>query len=142
MARAVLEGIAVEADRSIQRVEELAGEIRAISVSGGLSALNEFNQLQADVYNKEIVSYGDSQATATGAWISCSVSAGLYKNHKEAAAIASENRKRNSFLPRRENRECYEMVKERCGKLYKALKDYGIYSEFKEQENIDGDQAR
>lgn len=142
MARAVLEGIAVEVDRSIHRVEELAGEIKYISVSGGLSALGEFNQLQADIYNKEIVSYGESQATAAGAWISCAVSSGLYKSYEAAADVAAENRKRSSFLPRGDNRECYERIKRRSLKLYRALKDCGIYSEFKEQENIDGNQGR
>lgn len=142
MARAVLEGIAVEVDRSIHRVEELAGDIKYITVSGGLSALKEFNQLQADIYNKEIVSYGDSQATAAGAWISCSVSAGLYKSFEEAADIAAGSRQKNSFLPCRENRECYEAVKRHSNSLYSALKDHGIYSEFKEEENINGNQGR
>ncbi len=88
MARAVLEGIASEMAENIDLLEELAGPIGMVRVSGGLTRFGLFNQIQADMYGRLVVRPGETEATALGAWISAAACTGLYPDHARAYAAA------------------------------------------------------
>jgi len=87
MARALLEGIAAEMAQNVSLIEALTGAAREVRVSGGLSNLPLYNQIQADLYGRRVLRSGDGEATARGAWISAAVRLGLYDSH--AAAFAA-----------------------------------------------------
>lgn len=72
MARAILEGIAVEMKESLDLVEALCGRVGSVSVFvGGCSTRSDlFNQIQSDVFERPVVRFKNSEATSLGAWTS------------------------------------------------------------------------
>ncbi|MEG2394332.1 MAG: FGGY-family carbohydrate kinase, partial [Ruthenibacterium sp.] len=52
IARALLEGIAVDVARNLEMIEKAVGQAQVLCLSGGLTNLPAFNQLQADIYNR------------------------------------------------------------------------------------------
>lgn len=68
MARAVLEGIALEMDELLKKMErnQLVDEVY---VSGGMTRFPLYNQILADVLEKKVIAGEDGEATARGAWM-------------------------------------------------------------------------
>jgi sugar (pentulose or hexulose) kinase len=56
-ARSILEGNAMEISKNIDVMHDRLGQIKFISVSGGLTQSRLFNQIQANVYKSEIEIY-------------------------------------------------------------------------------------
>ena len=77
ICRAIFEGVAIEIAENLKLMENVAGSIDTVSVAGGMTRSETFNQIQADVYNKKIVNYTNSEATALGALISACVTLDL-----------------------------------------------------------------
>ncbi|MDR3221252.1 MAG: carbohydrate kinase, partial [Candidatus Accumulibacter sp.] len=67
MARAILEGIAIEMKGSLELVEALCGRADTVSVSGGLTRSDLFNRIQSDVLERPVVRFGNGEATSFGA---------------------------------------------------------------------------
>ena len=60
------------------------GAVILISVAGGMTALDFYNQLQADIFGAKVITYPHTQATALGAWISVAVTCGLFDTYTAA----------------------------------------------------------
>lgn len=131
-ARAILEGVAIEISKSLAYIEQNYGLINELSLSGGLANLEEFNQIQADVYKKKITTSSNQEATSLGAFISCAVSLGLYKDYQEAFLTIEKNSKKTIYIQNENNAKFYDALKEKTEKLYRILKESGIYSEYTE----------
>jgi glycerol kinase len=139
MARAVLEGIAAEMAENVEIIERLTGAVEELRVSGGLTNLPVFNQIQADMYRRRVVRSADAEATARGAWMSAAVNLGLYRDHatalsaREAAAKTEGGQERanpseGEYRPDPATAELYSRLRERARVLYRALEGSGIYA--------------
>lgn len=132
MARAVLEGIVSEMADNIDLLEQLSGRIEMVRVSGGLTRLELFNRIQADMYGRLVVKPAESEATALGAWVSAAACIGLYPGHAEAyeaaetAALAT-GQQEAEFLPDPGNAAVYAGLREKKRILYSALEGSGIF---------------
>lgn len=129
MARAILEGIAVEMKESLELVEALCGRVASVSVSGGLTRSDLFNQIQSDVFERPVVRFKNSEATSLGAWIAGAVACGLHAGYAEAFAHAVDVGSSVSYRPEPANRPIYERQCRRARALYRAL----ATPEFREQ---------
>ncbi|QCX34100.1 carbohydrate kinase [Caloramator sp. E03] len=130
IARSVLEGIALEIAENVFLIEENIGNINTISVAGGMTRFDLFNQIQADVFNKPVIKYENSEASSLGALISTSVTLGYYENYKIAFKnIINDNP--TLYDPCDKNAEIYKIIINRKNKLYNALNENDIYSLFK-----------
>lgn len=70
-ARAILEGITFELNECLKKIELLCDEkYNKVISSGGMSKNNVYNQIQADVFDKEVIKMNTSEATSLGACIS------------------------------------------------------------------------
>ena len=136
MARAVLEGIVAEMAENIDLLESLAGAIGMVRVSGGLTRLGLFNQIQADMYGRLVIRPAETEATALGAWISAAVCSGLYSSYAEAytaaeasaeAAAAPAGQKETEYEPSPENAPVYARLRKQKSRLYAALDEGGIF---------------
>ena len=121
MARAILEGIAVEMKESLDLVEALCGRVGSVSVSGGLTRSDLFNQIQSDVFERPVVRFKNREATSLGAWIAGAVACGLDAGYTAAFKRALDRGSSVSYLPDPANLPVYERQCRRARELYKAL---------------------
>jgi sugar (pentulose or hexulose) kinase len=121
IARAVLEGIALELKGGLVLLEELCGPIGSIRVSGGMTKSPLFNQIQADVYGRPVIHYRGGEATSLGAWMAGAVATGLAADYPEAFERASADSPRDLFEPDQANRALYERLRSQALAIYTAL---------------------
>jgi glycerol kinase len=121
MARAILEGIAVELKGSLELVENLCGAVRSVGVSGGMSKANLFNQIQSDVFERPVVRLRNNEATSLGAWIAGAVAVGLETDHAAAFARVGDVASARTYLPDPANRATYRRQCSQAHALYQAL---------------------
>lgn len=123
MSRAVLEGIALEIAHDLSLIEYLVKSITEVSAAGGLAALDLFNQIQADAFNKAVNRYENSEASSLGALMSTAVKLGIYQNHAKAFRAVCPS-KPFVFRPDIANVAKYRTLFERKNHLYQALWAY------------------
>ena len=121
MARAILEGIAVEMKGSLELVENLCGPVRSVSVSGGLTKSDLFNQIQSDIFERPIVRFRNNEATSFGAWIAGAVATGLEASYSGAFARVGDADSAQTYQPDHANHETYALQCQRSRALYQAL---------------------
>ncbi len=129
MTRAVVEGIAMEIAENISLIEAISGSIDTISVAGGMTRSNLFNDIQASAFGKDVICYPDSEASALGAAISAAVTLKVYDTHEQAFAQMVDQCAR-TYKPVQEDHQKYIDMRDRKRKLYNALNDENVYEEF------------
>lgn len=121
MARAILEGIAVEMKASLELIESLCGKVAALSVAGGMSKSDLFNQIQSDVFSRPVLRFGNSEATSLGAWIAGAVACGLDADHAGAFARVAAAGSVHRYTPDAARHDVYDAQCRRSRALYQAL---------------------
>jgi sugar (pentulose or hexulose) kinase len=121
MARAILEGIAIEMKGSLELIETQCGRVACVSVSGGLTRSDLFNQIQSDVFARPVVRFGNGEATSFGAWIAGAAACGIDASHARAFARAVDSGSSVSYRPNPANQPIYERACRRARALYQAL---------------------
>jgi sugar (pentulose or hexulose) kinase len=121
MARSLLEGIVMGMEENVSLFKEKLGRVSTISVSGGLTKFDAYNQLQADVFGAEVILYPNSESTALGAWISAAVSCGFCSSYDEAFRIVHPEGSARLFSPDLQMNRFYRGLNHRRQKLYRAI---------------------
>jgi glycerol kinase len=121
MARAILEGIAIEMKAGLALVEELCGRVQSVSVAGGMSASDLFNQIQSDVFERPVVRFYNSEATSLGAWIAAAVATGLEAGYPAAFTRANSGGAAASYEPDPAHASVYDQRCRQAHALYQAL---------------------
>ena len=112
-ARAVLEGVGNELAGSIESIEELLGTVvKNVTVAGGVCKNVVFNQIQADMLNKEVNKREVEEATSMGAFISGYKAIYKEKSYDEIVDNIYKNSKMDIYYPIVENIEIYNKVNE------------------------------
>jgi len=121
LARAVMEGVAFAMRDCLDLFLELGVNPGKIVVSGGGAKSALWRQIQADVYEREVLTVNTREEAATGAAILAGVGVGIYPSLPEACArlIKPES----STTPRRENAARYAELHETYRSLYASLRD-------------------
>lgn len=117
-ARSVLEGVAF----SLRQVYELIGntESSEIVLAGGGAVSPLWRQIFADVFNLPVKTvYGSAEGGSFGAALAAGVTAGIWKNLKETAALS---RVESRTAPIAENVPAYREHYEKYVKFYNSLK--------------------
>ncbi|MFZ4481835.1 MAG: FGGY-family carbohydrate kinase [Rhodoferax sp.] len=121
MARAILEGIAIEMKASLELVENLCGTVQSVSVAGGMSKSDLFNQIQSDVFERRVLRFAGNEATSLGAWIAAAVAVGLETSYPAAFACAHSGHTSVSYQPNPANAQVYAERRQQSHALYQAL---------------------
>ena len=125
MARAILEAIALEAKNNLDIVEQYVGTVDKLLIGGGLTKFKEFNQIEADVYQKTLTYSNHSvEQTALGAWTNAAVALDVYKDHETAIAKAKENNLIETYVPNPAFKAVYEKKLQAMNNLYEAVKKF------------------
>lgn len=114
--RAMLEGVAFGLLSIARALEETAGPIKKISVSGGFTHSPGWIQLMADIFQQPMYLRQEHDASAIGA---------AMVGYEALALVytGAEAMEGDVFMPREEGREVYQEHYRLYGKLYERLKD-------------------
>ena len=121
MARAILEGIAVEMRESLELIEKLCGAVASVTVSGGLTRADLFNQIQSDVFERTVVRLKNDEATSLGAWIAGAVALGVEDRHEAAFARINDPAAAQYYRPDPALQPIYQRQRRQARALYQAL---------------------
>ena len=121
MARAILEGIAAEMRESLELIEKLCGAIASVTVSGGLTRADLFNQIQSDVFERTVIRLKNDEATSLGAWIAGAVALGVEDRHDAAFARINDAAAAQHYRPDPALQPTYQRQRRQSRALYQAL---------------------
>ncbi|TAH69707.1 MAG: carbohydrate kinase [Anaerolineaceae bacterium] len=129
MVRSIFEGIAMEIADNFSLIDLVCGETNIVSVAGGMTRSDLFNQIQSDIFYKKVARYQNSEATSLGAAMGAAVTLGIYNTYEEAFAkiVGKEDR---IYEPNAENHIKYDKLRVRKHDLYNALNQRGVYEKF------------
>ena len=133
MARAILEGIGIEMKASLELVERLCGSVRSVSVSGGLTKSDLFNQIQSDIFERPVLRFANNEATSSGAWMAGAVACGVAASYPAAFARLSERCASITYQSNAAHHALYARKRAQSLALYQALAAPGFRAVFDQQ---------
>jgi xylulokinase len=116
-----MEGVAYSLRDSLEIFESLDVPIRQIRASGGGSRSPLWRQIQADIFNRNVVTINSEEGAAYGVALLAAVGAGEFKNIEEACSAAI--RVVQETPPRRAVAKQYARAFPVYQQLYRSLKD-------------------
>ncbi|MGI9135148.1 MAG: FGGY-family carbohydrate kinase [Rhodoferax sp.] len=134
MARAILEGIAFEMKANLERIESLCGPVSSLSVSGGLTRSDLFNQIQADVLERPVTRFARAEATSAGAWMAGAVATGNATGYAQAFAQLSAHSAPLHYPSNPAHHAVYQRCRHQSRALYQALAAPAFRAAFSEQD--------
>ncbi len=111
LARAILEGIALEIQENVAIFETISNSVQQVMVSGGMAKSAVFNQIQADILQKQVIQPFNTETTSLGAWINACVALGAYENHLDAYKKAVSQNQSIVYFPDRSLAAVYEELR-------------------------------
>jgi xylulokinase len=120
MVRAVLEGVSFGLRDSLELIRGLGVPIDQVRASGGGARSELWRQIQADVFNTELVMINITEGAAFGAALLAGVGAGVYSSVQEGVSAAVRVTSRTA--PQREAAAIYQQLYPLYRGLYEALK--------------------
>lgn len=118
-ARAVIEGITFSLKDCFSIYED-DSDRDIISVGGGARS-KEWLQIQANIFNKKVISLQIEEGPSLGAAIIAAVSLNWYNSFEEAINVIVKEK--DVYYPKSEAVEAYKKVYSRYRKIYNAVKD-------------------
>ena len=120
LVRSVMEGVAYALRDSLEIIRELDVPIEQICATGGGARSPLWRQIQADVYNAELVTINIAEGPAFGAAILAGVGTGVYDSVESAANEIVKITSTTQPIP--DNVKIYEEYYQIYRNLYPALK--------------------
>ncbi|MDD3767085.1 MAG: xylulokinase [Eubacteriales bacterium] len=118
LLRAVMEGVTFSLKDCLEVLSELDIAPSQVRASGGGAKSRLWRQMQADVFQKEVVTTTSSEGGALGVAILAAVGAGIYKDVQEACTQLVKVK--NSVAP---SSNAYRANYDKYKKIYQSLKD-------------------
>ena len=85
MVRAIMEGVTLELRQTLEIVEQAGHPVHVIYHSGGGAYSDLWSQIKADIYQKPVVTFENTEGGILGAAILAGTGAGVYANETEGA---------------------------------------------------------
>jgi len=120
LVRSVLEGVSFGLRDSLKLIRGLGVPIEQVRASGGGARSEVWRQIQADVFNTELVMVNITEGAAFGAALLAGVGAGIYSSVNEGVSTAIRVIRRTA--PQRESAQVYQQLYPLYRGLYGALK--------------------
>lgn len=127
LLRAVLEGVSLQTREIFEVFASLRVPVREVRLTGGCTAIEVWNQMQADIYGLPVSTLANPQATLAGAAVLAAVGVGAFASVAEGARRMVKVRRTYSPNPGRAAR--YEEVYRAFRATYVAMvkgKVFGI----------------
>ena len=121
LIRAVIEGITFAMRDSVELMRTLGIEVSQVRAIGGGAKNPLWRQMQADVYNTEVVTVSSEEGPAFGAAILAGTGTGIFPDVRDAADEIIKPV--DSYTPNPENVKIYNEYYQIFRELYPSLKD-------------------
>jgi len=125
IARAFVEGIILEMKDIINSMLESGIEINNIHLMGGPTKSDLWNQIQADMYNREVKTLKITDAAVLGAAILAGVGVGIFNDIREG--ISKMVKIDRQYKPIKENVQLYDELYEIYCKVYEGLESMEVF---------------
>jgi len=125
MARAVLEGVALEIRDIMQVWYDAKVPVDLIRLGGGATKGALWNQIQADVYGRPVQTLRVGESTVLGAALLAGIGAGIFKSQEEGLQAMVEVT--GELQPNMENHKVYEELYQAYRAAYDGLAKSGAY---------------
>jgi xylulokinase len=122
MVRAIMEGVTFELRRTLEIVEASGNQVTAVYTIGGGANSDLWSQIKADIYQKPVHTFAESEGGVLGASILAGVGVGIYPNVQAGADQTLRIDK--TFQPKSERADRYNY-------LFELFKD--VHDRMKEQ---------
>lgn len=120
LVRAILEGVAFNMRHVLDIIEEVGHiTVDTIHIAGGGAKNEKWNQIKADILNREILRPQVLDTTSLGAAMLGGIGVGIYSDYAHAAASAVRYQTR--YIPEKGNHEVYEKAYLNYRELYPRL---------------------
>jgi xylulokinase len=120
LVRSVMEGVTFGMRDSLEIIKNLGLDVGQIRATGGGARSEFWRQMQADIYDAEVVTINIAEGPAFGAAILAGVGAGVYKSIEEATDSLVEIT--STTQPIEANKKIYNEYYQIYRDLYPALK--------------------
>ncbi len=120
IVRAVMEGVVFGLRQGLELMAELGVPIERVLASGGATSHPLWLQLQANIFNRPVISGGVQEATARGAAMLAGIGAGVYRDGLSACQMAV-HQSEVSILPEPAQVERYQKSYQVYTGLYPTL---------------------
>ncbi len=134
LLKGLLESICMDIREQMEQVQQYVS-IDHIGISGGLTNNTAINQLQADIYQKQIYHLENSESTARGAWMVAAAGLGWYRTVQEAFEATEVMTTAQYYEPNVLLKEPYRKKRMAMQELYKQLRQWNTLDYHKEAEN-------
>ncbi len=114
MVRAIMEGVTFELRRTLEIVEASGNTVTAVYTIGGGANSDLWSQIKADIYQKPVYTFAETEGGVLGASILAGVGVGIY--HDVQSGAEQTLRIDKSFYPHNE-------LADRYNGLYELFKD-------------------
>jgi xylulokinase len=134
LARAVMEGIALEIGQSLEILREWGAPAHRAVITGGAGRSPVWAQIQANIYGIPVTLLKETDAAAVGAAILAGLGARVYENVE--TGIGQLVKLDKIFAPECDKTEMYELLSLIQVQAYRCLMNGGVYnmlSEFRER---------
>jgi len=121
MLRAVMEGVSYSLRDCMEIIKNMNISINEVRASGGGGKSKLWRQMQADMFDKEIVTINSGEGPAFGVALLAGVGTGIYSSVPEACETTIKVIHRQQPIP--ENTSIYNKYYPIYGNIYKALKN-------------------
>lgn len=121
MVRSVMEGVTFSLRDSLEILREFGVNVKQVRASGGGAKSPFWRQLQADIFNVEVITTNVEEGPAIGAAILAAVGSGYYPTVESACKEIIKPLSKTE--PMKQNVDLYNDIYEVYKSLYPALKD-------------------
>lgn len=125
LARAIMEGIALEIGLSLKTLREWGMPIHRAIITGGAGRSSSWAQIQANIYGISTTLLKETDAAGVGAAILAGIGAGIYENAEEGVRkLVKIDR---VFSPEAEKQDLYRRLSDIQVKAYQCLTQGRVY---------------
>ena len=124
LARAIMEGVALELRKNVGLLQRLDAPIHRVVVTGGASKSSLWMQILSDVLNLPVEILHQTECAALGAGALAAIGAGLIESAVDATAWA---RIAHRFMPDAQNARRYDRLFTLHGDACEALREKDVY---------------
>lgn len=125
LARACMEGITMEMRDILEGIQKNGFRLQKGRIIGGATRSEEWNQIQADIYNLPVETLRVTDSAVLGAAMCAAQGVGIFRDVKEAAEVMVRPAKR--YEPIRENAVLYDEIYDIYCSAYESMKHGGVY---------------
>ena len=121
MARALMEGIVFGLNDGLNVLQEIGIPCKRIVAAGGGARSDVWLQMQADIFEKDVLRSASKEQACLGAAITAAVGAGAFPDYETACAVCVEP-STSVFRPKEENVRIYRQLYPIFRSLYTSNK--------------------